>query len=199
MNIKANTRKLVYNALLCGITILLGFTPLGLLPLPAPMMSPTTVHIPVLVASLFLGYKSGLITACCFGLVSFARALQAPVGLSIFYLNPLTAILPRLMIPTIACIAYYCIKKLSRSDILSLIIAAIFGSLANTVFTLSTIYVFHGAELEQILSGILSSGNYANAGKYLLYAIAIPYGMSEALLSALVVPVIVKALRKAIH
>lgn len=199
MNTHINTRRLVYNALLCGITILLGFTPLGMLPLPAPLLSVTTVHIPVLVACLYLGYKSGTIVASCFGLISFIRAIQAPIGLSIVFINPLTAILPRLMIPVIACSAYYLLKKIIKSDIICLIISAMIGTMTNTIFVLSTIYFFHGATLTSIVEKIIQNGgNAKNAIDFLVYGIGIPNGLSESILSAILVPAIVKALRKTI-
>lgn len=196
---KIDTRKLVANALLCGITILLGFTPLGMVPLPAPLLSATTVHIPVLIASLYLGYKSGLVVAVCFGFVSFIRALQAPIGLTAAFIHPLIAILPRLMIPTVACLVYYGLTKVIRNKFLCLIIAAVLGSFANTIFTLSSVYIFWNKELTLIFESISgNNANFANAAKYLLYAIAIPYGSSEAILSGVLVPAIVQGLNKSI-
>lgn len=196
---KINTRTLATNALLCGITILLGFTPLGMIPLPPPLLSPTTVHIPVLIATLYLGYKSGLVVAICFGLVSFLRALQAPVGMSVFFINPLIAILPRLMIPTIAYLSYHGFKKIIRNNYICLVLAAALGSFANTIFTLSSIFIFYNEQLTNIISSAAGNNESAvNAAKYLFYVIAIPYGTSEAILSGILVPAVVSGLNKSL-
>lgn len=201
MNIQKSTRNLVANALLCGITILLGFTPLGMIPLP--LLSPTTVHIPALIAAIYLGYKSGLVVALCFGLLSFVRAIQQPVGLTVFFMNPLIAILPRLTIPLVAYFSYAFLKKLLHKDGLVMALAAFLGSLSNTIFTLGSIQVFFGQQLTDMVNNAIQLGSVSadftnNASFYLLSTIAIPYGLSEALIAAVIVPLIISTLKKAI-
>lgn len=201
MNIQKSTRNLVANSLLCGITVLLGFTPLGMIPLP--LLSPTTVHIPALIAALYLGYKNGLVVALCFGLVSLLRAIQQPLGLTVFFMNPLIAILPRLTIPLSSYLSYRLFQKFLRKDFACLALGAFLGSLSNTIFTLSSIQLFYGEQLNHIVNSAIQAGTAAaeylnNASLYLLSTIAIPYGLSEALVSAVIVPIIVTALKKAI-
>ena len=200
MNIAKSTKNMVANALLCGITVLLGFTPLGMIPLP--IVNATTTHLPVLIATLYLGHKNGLVVATCFGLVSFIRALQQPIGLAIFFVNPLIAILPGLSIPLIAFAVYKLSKKLTKTTP-AFVLASFFGSLANTVFTLGSIYIFYGTKLTEIINNSIAAGSgnpayYNNASLYLLSGVAIPYGLTEALVAALIVPTICITLRKAI-
>ncbi len=202
MNIRKTTRNLVANALLCGITILLGFTPLGMIPLP--ILSPTTVHIPALIAAIYLGYKNGLVVALCFGLVSLTRAIQQPIGLTVFFMNPLIAILPRLSIPLTAYYSYKLFQKITKKDFTAISLAAFSGSLSNTVFTLGSIQLFYGEQLTQIVNNAIQTGATSaeymnNASTYLLSAIAIPYGLSESIVSAVIVPIIIVTLKKAIR
>ena len=48
-------RRMVIAAMLSAIVAVLTFTPIGMIPLPPPLPSATTVHIPVLVAALVEG------------------------------------------------------------------------------------------------------------------------------------------------
>ena len=49
------TRDLVEMALFAAIIVILAFTPLGYIPLG--VITPTTVHIPVIIAGIILGWK----------------------------------------------------------------------------------------------------------------------------------------------
>ena len=51
------TRDLVEMALFAAIIVILAFTPLGYIPLG--VITPTTVHIPVIIAGIILGWKKG--------------------------------------------------------------------------------------------------------------------------------------------
>lgn len=194
----------VSTAMLCAVTVLLALTPLGMIPLPPPLPSPTTVHIPVIIAALYIGLNSGLIVSATFGVISCILAYQTPIGLNIFFMNPLIAILPRLMIPVTAWLIYKLISKKIKKESISLIISATVASIANTVFTLGSILLFYNSVLNNMINEIVSAGNAAavymdNAAAYVLGFIALPYGCVEAVAAAFIVPVIVIALRKAIR
>ncbi len=194
---------MVATAMLCGITILLAYTPLGLIPLPAPLPSPTTVHIPVLIATLFVNLSSGLVVALTFGVVSFLRALGNPVGLNAFFMNPLIAIIPRLAIPLVAYYINKLVSNLLKNKTVPLAISSFMGSIANTVFSLGSILLFYGSPLNEMINNAVGSGAAAesymnNAATYLISVIAIPYGLAEAAIAALFVPIVVLTLRKAI-
>lgn len=81
--------------------------------------------------------------------------------------------------------------------------AAFLGSLSNTIFTLGSIQLFFGKQLTDMVNNAVQLGSVSaeftnNASLYLLSTIAIPYGLSEALIAAVIVPLIVSTLKKAI-
>ena len=57
------TRDLVEMALFAAIIVILAFTPLGYIPLG--VITPTTVHIPVIIAGIILGWKKGAFCRFC--------------------------------------------------------------------------------------------------------------------------------------
>ena len=48
-------RKMVTAAMLGAVTAVLTFTPIGMIPLPPPLLHATTVHVPVILAALVEG------------------------------------------------------------------------------------------------------------------------------------------------
>ena len=48
-------RKMVVAGMLSAVTAVLVFTPIGMIPLPPPLLSATTVHVPVILAALAEG------------------------------------------------------------------------------------------------------------------------------------------------
>ena len=62
------TQEMVKLALFAGIIVVLAMTPLGYLPLG--VLRPTTIHIPVILGSILLGWKKGAALGGLFGLTS---------------------------------------------------------------------------------------------------------------------------------
>lgn len=90
-------------ALFVGLIVLLGFTPLGLIPLG--FINVTILCVPVIVGALYMGWKNGLLLGLAFGLTSFISALMKPSTLvsTLMGASPvlvaLMSILPRLLCP----------------------------------------------------------------------------------------------------
>ena len=127
-------RRMVVTAMLSAITALLTFTPIGMITLPPPLPSATTVHIPVILAALVEGPLVGLAVGLVFGLCSLIRAWgTGMVGLTLFFRNPLVSVLPRLLVPLAALGFYLLWKKLVRqnavTDKLGAGIAGLIGAL----------------------------------------------------------------------
>ena len=201
-------RKMVVAAMLSAITAILTFTPIGMIPLPPPLLSATTVHVPVILAALLEGPLVGLIVGLVFGLCSLLRAVQAPTGLTMFFMNPLVSVLPRLFVPLVAFGAYFLLKKLLRSahvgDKVSAAIAAAVGSVANTVGCLGMLNLIYGGQLTQMINEMVSAGSYEaayldNAGAWLVAVVGLPNGVSEAVAAAVIVPVIKIAVDAVVH
>lgn len=122
-----HTKKLVVSAVLIAVMMVLGMTRLGFIPVGA--VNATTLHIPVLIAALLFDAKIGVLLGACFGAYSMANAFLHPTPLSFLFMNPLVAIVPRLVFPLVAVAAQKGLAKLSvRAR--SLWLEAILGGLS---------------------------------------------------------------------
>ena len=133
--------------LLTAIMLIMMVTPFGTLNFG--IISITIAHIPILLATLMLGLKEGLIMALIFGSLSMLKAITAPEGiLDPLFQNPLISIAPRLMIPITT---HYTAKALSKLDnIIKTTIAVIVGNLTNTFFVYLSMYLFVKDQFEAI-------------------------------------------------
>ncbi len=123
-----SVRKIVISGILGAISILLGVTRLGFIPVPTPAGHATIMHIPVILGGVLEGPIVGLITGAIFGLFSFLQP-GAP-----FFADPLVSILPRLFIGVVAYFIYFFTKRIN--NVLACALAGVFGSATNTVLVL---------------------------------------------------------------
>lgn len=79
------TQDMVKLALFSGIIVVLSLTPLGYIPLG--VIKATTIHIPVILGSILLGWKSGAVLGGLFGLTSFMVNTITP-NLTSFVFTP---------------------------------------------------------------------------------------------------------------
>lgn len=153
------TKDIALTGILAGIIFMLGMTPIGLIPLG--FINLTIVHIPVIVGSMVLKKKSStVILGAAFGLAStlaaFGLALSAQSGLALALMaySPVAVVvmcmLPRLCIPLTTRFTYDGLKKLfikkdkynKGTQTFAISIAAVVGSLTNTVLYLGLMGVF---------------------------------------------------------
>jgi uncharacterized membrane protein len=123
-----SVRKIVVSGILGAISILLGVTRLGFIPVPTPAGHATIMHIPVILGGVLEGPVVGLITGAIFGIFSFLQP-GAP-----FFADPLVSILPRLFIGVVSYLVYFSTKRIN--GVLACILAGAFGSITNTVLVL---------------------------------------------------------------
>ena len=146
-----NTQKMVLTAMFCAITVLLGIMPWGLIPLG--FINVTTLCVPVIIGTMLLGLGRGLILGACFGLCStlsmFGLTMTPPSGLAsaLAARSPLLAVimcmLPRLAVPVVTHFSYRLVargKEISRPAVP---VAAVLGSLTNTVLYLGMMLAFY--------------------------------------------------------
>lgn len=193
-------RRMVITAMLGAITALLAFTPVGMIMLPPPLPAVTLVHIPVIVAALVEGPWVGVPVGLIFGLCSFIRAWESGmVGLTLFFRNPLVSVLPRLIIPLTAWAAYALWQRLVKGrgpvDKLGVGIAAVIGTLTNTVLCLGAIVLLYGNELNVLVKNLVELGGVesrylSDGGAWLVGAVGVPNGLAEMVVAALLVPLI---------
>lgn len=182
-----NLKNFVLLALFVALIVLLGFTPLGLIPLG--FINVTILCVPVIVGTLFMGWKSGLILGLAFGLTSFTSALIKPSALvaTLMAASPLCvavmSILPRLCVPLSAWGMYKLLNKDNENIAVS--VAAVAGSLTNTILYLGLMLLFY------VLNGIDAAPVLGLIGGTALIA-----GSCEAIAAAILCTPILAALRR---
>lgn len=179
--------NLVLLALFVALIVLLGFTPLGLIPLG--FINVTILCVPVIVGTLYMGWKNGLILGLAFGLTSFASALMKPSALvstlmgALPVLVALMSIVPRLLVPLTAYAVHARLR--GKRENLAVGVAAVCGSLTNTVFYLGLMLLFY------VLCGIDTASVLSLIGGTALIA-----GTCEAVAAAVLCTPILLALRR---
>ena len=106
------------------------------------------------------------------------------------FVNPLIAILPRILIGIVAGGSFSWLKKRLAKQSSAMVLAAILGSLTNTLLVLGQIYLFYRGK-----SQAMYALNVNELLPYLLGVIA-TNGLPEAILAGLVSPLIAGPLRK---
>ena len=149
---------LTQNALLTALVLLLAFVPqIGYIKLPILTIQATTIHIPVIVGSILLGWKSGAYLGAVFGLTSLINNTTAP-GLISFCFSPFISMGEGLggsplslivcFVPRILCgiVPYFIYKVMEKKcgDKLSCLVGGVLGSMTNTIFVMGMIYLFFG-------------------------------------------------------
>lgn len=181
---KLNVREITIVGVLSAISIMLGVTPLGFIPLGP--VSATTMHIPVIIGGIVEGPFIGGLVGLMFGIFSVFQAITRPGPVSFVFLNPLIAIVPRVLIGIVSSYCYNFLKTILKDkNKLAVIISAMLGSLVNTVGVLSGIYFFFGRRYMETL------GLNPLDAKKVIGTIAITNGIPEAVLASLIVSAIV--------
>lgn len=121
---KLSTRSIVITGMLGAIAIALGSSGLGFIPVPTPVGKATILHIPAILAGIIEGPVVGGLVGLIFGLYSFLQATSPMAS------DPLVAIPARILIGVISYYVYYIFKK---NIVLASALAAIAGTLTNTI------------------------------------------------------------------
>ncbi len=127
-----STHDLAVGGVFGALAIVLAFTPVGLIPVPNPTGSATSLHLPAIVAGIVAGPLVG-------GLVGLVLAvstwyLYGPTFLTFADGNLLVALLaaflPRLLI---GVLAYYAYRPLRRWPAVAAGVAGVVGTLTNSI------------------------------------------------------------------
>lgn len=192
-----NSRKKVFRmtaaSLLIALVFLFGMTPIGLIPLG--FINITVLCVPVIIGTVTLGIRSGLILGFCFGTAStlsmIGMSLTPPSALAsaLFAVSPPCAVLmcyiPRLLVPVVTFSVFKMISGHQKSSAAALSVSAVAGSLTNTLLYLGLMLLFYainGLDTASILALIAGTGLIA--------------GGCEAIAAALITLPVVKALSK---
>lgn len=179
------TRQIAVIGMLSAVTIVLGLSGYGFVPLPT--IKATIMHIPIIIGALLEGPGVGAMIGLIFGLFSIVQNLTAPTLLSFALINPLVSVLPRIFIGVTAYYTYYYTYKyfFKKHEFLSVGLGAAVGTMTNTVGVLGMIYLLYVAEFAA------ARGISLEAASKVIYGIALINGLPEVLVSiAICVPVI---------
>ena len=175
------TLHIVLTALFVALVLLLGLTPVGMIPLG--FINVTILCVPVIVGTLFLGLKTGLVLGLCFGAVSALSAFgiygtpSALAGALVAASPALAAIMcffPRLMVPVVAHFVYRLAAKGEPERKRAVPFAAVAGSLTNTILYLGLMLLFYilmGINSEKVLALITGTGLIAGSAEAIVAAL----------------------------
>ena len=185
-------RSFVLTALFIALILLLGLTPIGMIPLG--FINISLLGVPVVIGTLIMGLKKGLVLGFAFGAVSALSAFGiygTPSALAgaLVAASPVLAALmcfvPRLLIPVFTWAVHGLLSRKEKGRKIAVTAAAAAGSLTNTVFYLGLMllfYVIMGINSEKVLALIGGTGLSA--------------GSAEAVANALISTPVVFALRR---
>ncbi|HBC95273.1 MAG TPA: ECF transporter S component [Clostridium sp.] len=186
---KLTVRKITIIGMLSAISVVLGVTGLGFIPIPP--VKATIMHIPVIIGAILEGPLVGSMVGLIFGIFSVIQSITTPSPVSFVFMNPLVSVLPRVLI---GIGSYYVFKAIKiKRRVFSVGIAAAAGSLINTVGVLGMIYLIYLEPYSKALNISLS------AAKKGILAVAFTNGIPEMILSVLITASVVTAVFKIRH
>lgn len=165
----SNLKLLVINGLLAATGLILGLTPLGYIPI-GPIKI-TLMCIPVIIATLLLGLKSGLFMGAIFAFTSIMQILLQPSPLYAVLLTSflnwvkilLVCVLPRLLIPVVTHLVHIWLH--CRKKALTRVICSGAATLTNTIFFLGLFYLLFNGDVQNLAEDMqtLYYGMFATA------------------------------------
>lgn len=174
-------RTMTLTAVFIALVLLLGLTPIGLIPLV--VVNVTILCVPVIVGTLLLGLKTGLVLGACFGGVSALSAFgvygtPSELAGALVAANPFLAAVmcfaPRLLVPVMAHLVYKLASRGRETSAKAVPFAAVAGSLTNTVFYLGLMLLFYivcGINSEKVLAIIGGTGLIAGTAEAVVAAV----------------------------
>lgn len=204
----AGIQEMVLTALFTALLLLMGFTPLGLIDLP--FIKATTLHIPVIIGSIMLGPWRGAFLGGVFGLLSIWKSTIAPSVLS-FAFSPfiplpgethgsawalVIALVPRILVGVVPWFVVKLFEMIpapkTAMKSLGSAVAGVVGSAVNTILVMGLM----GLTLGGSFAAVKGIGGDEVWGAIL--AVVFANGVPEAIAAAVITPVIVLALTKAV-
>lgn len=183
---RLGAKQITVIGMLSAITIVLGSTGMGFIPLP--MAKATIMHLPVIIGAIIEGPLAGAIIGLIFGLFSIFQNMTNPSLLSFAFINPLVSVLPRVLIGITAYYSYSLFSK--KNTTFGLGLGAAVGSLTNTFGVLTMIYLLYAAEYASA-RGI----DPATTAK-VIYGIALTNGIPEAIVAVLIITPIAASIKR---
>lgn len=197
MKVKEIKNKIIF-CMLLALEFVFCFTILGSVPI-GPVVA-TTAMIPVIVASLGLGLKSGFLLGLIWGFISlFIWTVMPPNPATAFLFSPfyqtaqfkgnigslLASVLPRVLCGVTPILCYQGLKKIIN-DKTSIVISTAIGSMTNTLMMMLIWFIFFSKQIESIVDqGIL----------LFIGSTVVVNGIPEMILCMVICPIVVVVLR----
>lgn len=179
---KTAIRKMVLCAVFIALIIALSFIPnTGYINTPG--LAITTLHVIVIVGSVMLGWKYGLVLGAVWGILC---EIVAVMYAEVMFYNPIVSVMPRILVGFVAAVVFRAVSKTKLGIIGGCIVAAIAGTLTNTVLVLSMLYIFGGT--------IKEFSDAFNAIKDIILVIISVNGGVELAIAVILTPAIVRPL-----
>ena len=190
-----SARRIVVAGMLAAMIVMLDVTGIGMLNIGLGAAI-TLFSLPVLVGVMAEGLSVGLLMGGAFGVISFVRAFSSPEPLAPLFMNPLVSIVPRLLIPVVAWLVLKALHPLysagGKKRALARAVAALAGSLTNTVLVLSMAFLM-------VALGTAIAGMSTAVVGGILLSLIVTNGLPEAVCMMLVVPPILSALDRSVY
>ncbi len=179
-------RQITTAGMLSAISIILGLTGYGFVPLP--LAKATIMHVPVIIGAILEGPKVGILIGFMFGAFSLIQNIISPNLLSFAFLNPLVSVLPRVLIGLTAYYTYRLVK--SKNENLRIAAAAAVGSMTNTAGVLGMIYVLYAAQYAE------AKGIAVSLAAKTIFGVAYMNGIAEAIVAVIITAAVVLSVKK---
>lgn len=186
---KITIRQLVIIGMLSAISIVLGVTGLGFIPIPP--VKATIMHIPVIIGAILEGPLVGGLVGLIFGVFSMIQSITTPTPVSFVFMNPIVSVLPRILIGIVSYYVYSAIK--TNKKVIPIVAASAVGSIINTVGVLGSIFIIY---LKPYARALNISATAARDG---IITVGVINGIPEAILSVVVTMAVVTAVVKIRH
>lgn len=186
---KIGVRQLTIIGMLSAISIVLGITGLGFIPIPP--VKATIMHIPVIIGAILEGPLVGGLVGLIFGVFSIIQSITTPTPVSFVFMNPIVSVLPRILIGVASYYVYSAIK--TNKKVIPIIAAAAIGSIINTVGVLGSIFIIY---LKPYAKALNISVSAARNG---IITVGVINGIPEAILSVIITAAVVTAVVKMRH
>lgn len=180
------TKQITTIGMLAGISVMLGLTGYGFIPLPG--VKATILHIPVIIGAILEGPVVGMMIGLIFGIFSIIQAIMMPNYLSFCFINPLVSVVPRVII---GLTAYYSYKMLPiKNESLKIGVGTAVGTLTNTAGVLTMIYLLYAARFAETI------GISETLAAKTIAGVAVTNGIPEVIVAIVITIPVLLAVRK---
>ncbi len=163
--------KIALTGALGALTILFGFTRLGLIPWFSGA-SITILHVPVILATILGGFGVGEAVGFIFGLTSLVVSATSGTGLDVYFINPLVSVLPRLCIAPAVWLVYKGLNRIKCPDMISSGVAAFIGTMVNSVLVLGALVIAKAITFE-VLVAVVGGNSLLEAAAAIIICVAV--------------------------